>query len=85
MNYQIIKVSDAEKWLAVLNAINDTGSINKASEMLGVEFKTVKRRLNAMSEIYNETNLVESFIGGNLRGGTDLTAYGRKILQKLKH
>ena len=81
-----MKVNDKKInfWIELLEAINSFGSIHQASKELAITYKTAWKRLNQLKEQHPNLILVESYIGGNDRGGTVLTSEGKRILMDLK-
>ena len=73
-----------KKWAELLEAIDSTGSINKASKELGITFKTAWSRLERLKNTYPDLHLVNTEIGGASRGGTYLTSQGRRLMHQLK-
>lgn len=80
----VMKTKNIIEWIELLEAIDYTGSINKASKEIGITYKTAWKRLHKLKEIYYNESIVQSEIGGNQRGGTYLTTFGRELLKKLK-
>ena len=72
-----------EQWIDILEAIQKTGSMNKACEDLQITYRTLTKRLKKLSDIYPE-KIIESFHGGHIRGGTEITTVGKSLLSQLK-
>ena len=72
-----------EHGIALLEAIDELGSIQRAARRLGWSYRHTWGYLKNM-----ERNTGMPFLrarhGGNLRGGTQLTPEGRKLLQDYK-
>jgi molybdate transport system regulatory protein len=64
----------------LLQAIEQSGSISAAARVLGISYKTAWERLERLNNLSSHP-LLESTAGGNQGGGSELTAYGRKILR----
>ncbi|MCY4356400.1 MAG: TOBE domain-containing protein [Gammaproteobacteria bacterium] len=69
--------------IALLQAIDSYGSTTAAAKQLGISYKTAWDRLQALNNLSAQP-LVHSAAGGNGGGGTRLTAFGQKALEKLK-
>lgn len=66
--------------IALLQKIQETGSITKAGKAVGISYRTAwdaVDRLNGLSE----NALVESIAGGKKGGGTRLTEHGQTLLE----
>lgn len=72
-----------EQWINILEAIENTGSMNKACETLQITYRTILKRLRKLADNYPE-KIIESFHGGHTRGGTELTLFGQSLLSQLK-
>lgn len=72
------------KWFNLLEAIDESGSINGASEILGITYKTAYKRLKKLECYSPDKTLITSQRGGNKRGYTILTEDGREMMKKLK-
>ena len=65
---------------ALLRAINETGSISAAARAMGMSYARAWHLTEAMNTIFRE-RLVDTFAGGNTRGGATLTPTGEKVLE----
>ncbi len=65
---------------ALLQAIDETGSIAAAGRRLGMSYKRAWYLIDSMNAYFSEP-VVLSTKGGNSRGGARLTATGRKVLE----
>lgn len=65
--------------IAILEAIEASGSITKAAKSVGVSYKTAWDALDTMRNISGDV-LVESVSGGKSGGGSRLTGAGRKLV-----
>lgn len=65
---------------ALLQAIDETGSIAAAGRRTGMSYKRAWYLIDTMNGYFNEP-VVLSTKGGNSRGGARLTATGRKVLE----
>jgi molybdate transport system regulatory protein len=65
---------------ALLQAIDDTGSIAAAGRRLAMSYKRAWYLIDTMNTYFSEP-VVVSAKGGNSRGGARLTATGRKVLE----
>lgn len=64
----------------ILKAINQYGSISKASEVLGMSYKFIWSYIKRLEENLGES-VVETRRGGRGKGGTRLTPAGRDLLE----
>jgi molybdate transport system regulatory protein len=69
--------------VALLEAVDETGSISAAAVKQGVHFRVAWRKLKEMEERVG-VKLTESTVGGERGGGTRLTAEGRDIVSKFR-
>ena len=65
---------------ALLRAIGETGSISAAARSLGMSYAKAWHLTEAMNTTFREC-LVETFAGGNRRGGASLTPTGEQVLE----
>lgn len=63
----------------LLEAIQETGSINAAAKQMGIQFRTAWAKIHEMEERLG-FQLVESQIGGAGGGGTRLTPEGERLV-----
>jgi len=72
------------KWrVRLLEAIQETGSINAAAERVGVSYHRAWEKLDEMEKGLG-VQLVERQVGGARGGGTRLTATGREYVARFK-
>lgn len=64
----------------LLQAIDETGSIAAAGRRMGMSYKRAWYLIDTMNAYFQEP-VVVSAKGGNARGGAQLTATGRKVLE----
>ncbi len=64
---------------ALLRAIGETGSISAAARSLGMSYAKAWHLTEDMNSVFQE-RLVDTFAGGNRRGGATLTPAGEKML-----
>ena len=64
---------------ALLQAIDETGSIAAAGRRMGMSYKRAWYLIDTMNAYFSEP-VVVSTKGGNSRGGAQLTSTGRKVL-----
>ncbi len=69
--------------IALLEKIDELGSISKAAKAVGISYKTAWQLVNTINNL-SEKALVDRTTGGKDGGGTKLTNEGRKILRKYK-
>lgn len=69
----------ADAQVDLLEAIADQGSISAAAKAVGVSYKTAWDRVDAMNNMASEPLVMKS-TGGAKGGGTQVTAYGLKVL-----
>ena len=65
---------------ALLRAIGETGSISAAARSLGMSYARAWKLTEDMNAVFRE-RLVETFAGGNRRGGATLTPAGERVLE----
>lgn len=68
------------KRVRLLKAISQTGSINQAAKTAKVSYKSAWDHLEAMNNL-SPKPLLERNAGGKNGGGTQLTAYAKRLLQ----
>lgn len=68
------------KMLALLKAINASGSINQAAKQLGLSYKGAWQMIERANNLAPKV-LIATATGGSKGGGTSLTAAGSAILQ----
>ncbi|MBI1174017.1 MAG: LysR family transcriptional regulator [Sideroxydans sp.] len=66
--------------IALLEQIDETGSISKAAKAVGISYKTAWDAVDSMKNLSGEP-LVESASGGKGGGGTRLSEAARKLVQ----
>jgi molybdate transport system regulatory protein len=69
--------------VALLEAVEETGSINAAAEKRGVPYRVAWQKLNEMEERLG-VKLTERTVGGEHGGGTRLTAAGREWVRQFR-
>ena len=67
----------------LLQAIAETGSITAAAKIAGISYKTAWDRLERINNL-SERPVIARSIGGNMGGGSNLTSYGKKMLNGFK-
>lgn len=67
------------RFFALLDAVDRTGSINRAARASGFSYKGAWLLLETASNLATSP-LLESAVGGHLRGGTRLTPLARELL-----
>jgi len=65
--------------MAILESINETGSINQTSKKMKMSYKTVWSKIKS-----TEKNFGQPVVLANKKTGTVLTAEGRNLLEKYK-
>lgn len=70
----------ASAQIALLRAIDDSGSISKAAKQLGISYKTAWDRVEAMNNMSRDALVMRS-AGGAKGGGTALTPLGKRIVE----
>jgi len=68
----------------LLREIENTGSIKKASEKVGISYKKALEYIKAMEKRTGQ-KIVETFRGGKEKGGARLTPFAKKLLQDFEH
>jgi len=69
----------AEKRVQLLEAIEQSGTIQKAATQLGLSYKGAWDAVNAMNNLCDQP-LVERQVGGRRGGGSQLTEQGRNLI-----
>ena len=64
----------------LLELINETGSIKKAAESIGMSYKAAWDSVNSLNIIFGK-DLVERKTGGKGGGGTKLTEHGKNLVK----
>jgi len=68
-----------ESQVALLQAIDECGSITAAAKQVGVSYKTAWDRIDAMNNLSDQA-LVSRSAGGSRGGGTRLTDQGKRVV-----
>ncbi|WP_067702460.1 molybdenum-dependent transcriptional regulator [Erwinia sp. ErVv1] len=66
--------------IELLKQIQHTGSISQGAKLAGISYKSAWDAINEMNQLADRT-LVERVTGGKGGGGTQLTAYGERLVQ----
>lgn len=69
--------------IALLENIDEYGSINKAAKLVGISYKTAWDSINAMNNL-SEKPLFIRTAGGKSGGGTILTPEGKELVRKYR-
>jgi len=69
--------------IALLEKIDELGSITKAAKAVGISYKTAWDAVNMINNLA-EKPLVERLTGGKGGGGTSLTVEGKKIINQFR-
>jgi len=69
--------------LQLLMAIEETGSINQAAKLVGIQYKSAWQKLNQISNLLPYPLLMKSS-GGSGGGGSVFTAEGQQLINNLK-
>ena len=69
--------------IALLEKIDECGSINKAAKLVGMSYKTAWDSINSMSN-RSEKPLFVRTAGGKSGGGTTLTEEGKELVRKYR-
>lgn len=67
--------------IALLEKIDQLGSITKAAKAAGISYKNAWDLVNMINNLADRP-LVERLVGGRGGGGTTLTEYGKKVVQQ---
>ena len=78
------KVVLSEWRVALLEAVEETGSISAAAARQGVHFRVAWRKLQEMEHRLG-AKLTTRSIGGKRGGGTQLTPEGRECVRRFRH
>lgn len=69
--------------IALLEKIDEMGSINSAAKEIGISYKTAWHLVNMMNNL-SEKPLVDRMTGGKGGGGTVLTREGRQVIEQYR-
>ena len=69
--------------IALLEKIDELGSINSAAKAVGISYKTAWHLVNMMNNL-SEKPLVDRMTGGKGGGGTVLTREGKKVIEQFR-
>ena len=69
--------------IALLEKINELGSISSAAKAAGISYKTARHLVNMMNNL-SEKPLVDRMTGGKGGGGTVLTREGKIIIEQFR-
>jgi molybdate transport system regulatory protein len=69
--------------IALLEKIDELGSINSAAKAAGISYKTAWHLVNMMNNL-SEKPLVDRMTGGKGGGGTLLTREGKQVIEKYR-
>ncbi|NMW19318.1 MAG: TOBE domain-containing protein [Chlorobiaceae bacterium] len=69
--------------IALLEKINELGSINSAAKAVGISYKTAWHLVNMVNNL-SEKPLVDRVAGGKGGGGTVLTKEGKKVIKQFR-
>ena len=69
--------------IALLEKIDELGSITKAAKAVGISYKTAWDTVNLINNLA-EKPLVDRLTGGKGGGGTTLTAEGKKVISQFR-
>jgi molybdate transport system regulatory protein len=69
--------------IALLEKIDELGSINSAAKAVGISYKTAWHLVNLVNNL-SEKPLVDRMTGGKGGGGTVLTREGRKVIEQFR-
>jgi len=70
--------------LAILEAINETGSLTQATEMCNISFRKAWKLINEINDKLEQPVISTERGGKGGGGGTVLTEYGKKLLMQYK-
>jgi len=70
--------------IRLLKMVEETGSITKAAQSVGISYKTAWESINTLNSMF-DTDLVERRSGGKGGGGTFLTAEGKALIKTYEH
>src|SRR6516225_11501395 len=69
--------------IRLLEAIEETGSISQAGRKLGMSYRRAWLLVNDMNNCFRDV-VIEAQPGGAHGGGTTLTAFGQKLVQRYR-
>ena len=70
--------------LAILEAIDQTGSLTQATEICNISFRKAWKLINEINEKMEQPVIITERGGKGGGGGTVLTEYGKKLLMQYK-
>lgn len=80
---EIMGWTGSNSTLLLLQALDETGSINKAAQRLGIQYRSAWQKLDQINNVL-PYQLIEKKTGGSGGGGSTLTAEGKALLQQLR-
>ncbi|MDU9047844.1 MAG: TOBE domain-containing protein [Candidatus Electrothrix sp. Rat3] len=81
--YQIMGWAEEQPTIALLQALERTGSINKAAQSMGIQYRTAWQKICRLNNLLPYP-LLSKRIGGSGGGGSVLTDEGRQLLERIK-
>lgn len=81
--YEIMGWSGDRPSIQLLQALEQTGSINSAAQLLGIQYRSAWQKLDQINNLLPYP-LVVKRTGGSGGGGSVLTEEGKKLLQRIK-
>lgn len=81
--YQIMGWSEDQPTILLLQALERTGSINKAAQSVGMQYRTAWQKICRLGNLLPYP-LLSKRIGGSGGGGSVLTEEGKQLLDRIK-
>jgi molybdate transport system regulatory protein len=81
--YEIMGWAEEEPTIVLLQALERTGSINKAAQSVGMQYRTAWQKICRLNNLLPYP-LLSKRIGGSGGGGSALTEEGRQLLDRIK-
>ncbi len=81
--YQIMGWAEEKPTIMLLQALERTGSINKAAQSMGIQYRTAWQKISQLNNLLPYP-LLSKRIGGSGGGGSVLTEEGLQLLERTK-
>ncbi|WP_339137421.1 MAG: TOBE domain-containing protein [Candidatus Electrothrix sp. GW3-4] len=81
--YEIMGWAEEKPTIALLQALERTGSINKAAQAVGIQYRTAWQKICQLNNLLSYP-LLNKRVGGSGGGGSSLTEEGQLLLNRIK-
>ncbi len=81
--YEIMGWAEEQPTIVLLQALERTGSINKAAQSVGMQYRTAWQKICRLGNLLPYP-LLNKRVGGSGGGGSVLTEEGRQLLERIK-